>query len=74
MGRTRGGNQRVRQEAETQKQMMEKERLRQTTEVGGKIQISRAKAEADKKKIEDQMNLESKRSQAEAEKIVKEEG
>lgn len=62
--------QRVRQEAETQKQMMEKERLRQTTEVEMEIQIARAKAEADKKKIEDQMNLESKRSQAEAEKIA----
>lgn len=62
--------QRVRQEAETQKQMMEKERQMQTNEVEMQIQLARAKAESDKKKILDQMNLETRRSEAEAEKIA----
>lgn len=56
-------------ETQLQKEIMEKEREKRTTELDMEIQLSKARATAEKQHIQDRMNLDSKRSEAEAEKI-----
>ena len=60
--------QKVRLEAQLQKEMMEKERLRKTTEIELQIEISKAHSNAEKQKIKDRMYFETKKNEAESEK------
>ena len=48
---------------------MEKEREKRTTELDMEIQLSKARSMAEKQHIQDRMILDTKRSEAEAEKI-----
>ena len=57
----------IRLEIQLQKEMMDKERKKQTTALDMEIQIATAKANAEKQSIRDKMNLDTKRSDAEAE-------
>uniref|UniRef100_A0A6C0J6R3 Band 7 domain-containing protein n=1 Tax=viral metagenome TaxID=1070528 RepID=A0A6C0J6R3_9ZZZZ len=61
--------QRVKLESKLQKELMEMDRLRKTTEIEMEIQISKARAFAEKQLINDRMNLETRRNDAEGEKI-----
>jgi regulator of protease activity HflC (stomatin/prohibitin superfamily) len=56
-------------EKQLQKEIMEKEREKKTTELDMEIQLSKARAMAEKQHIQDRMILDTKRSEAEAEKI-----
>lgn len=60
--------QKVRLESQLQKEIMEKERLRKTTEIEMKIDISKAHSNAEKQKIKDKMYFETKKNEAESEK------
>ena len=57
----------IRLEIQLQKEIMDKERKKQTTALDMEIQIATAKANAEKQSIHDKMNLDTKRSDADAE-------
>ena len=56
-------------EKQLQKEIMEKEREKRTTELDSEIQLSKARANAEKQHIQDRMILDTKRNEAEADKI-----
>ena len=60
---------RAKLETQLQKEMMEKERQKKTNEIEMEIQLAKAKAVADNKKIQDQMHLNTKQMEAEAERF-----
>ena len=60
---------RARLETQLQKELMEKDRQKKTNEIEMDIQLSKAKVVADNKKIQDQMHLNTKQMEAEAERF-----